>query len=98
MQYAPRLIEQDYGPMRELLEAGELPRTFAEWQEADERQWLRWKSLGNTVQQVDVTSAELSEFCFERGWPRNLISLDRLAWHKMMRGSHHDGPSQDLTE
>jgi hypothetical protein len=87
MQYSPKLLEQDYTAMRELLESGDLPTTFSEWRDGDERQSNRWRLLGQEVQSVDVTSAELSAFCFDRGWPCNLISLDRLAWHKIVRSA-----------
>ena len=79
--FAPMISEADYRPLRELM-SRELPETHEEWLGRDDRQRSRWMELGHEVEYVDVAPSEFLEFCWDRGWPPNLVSLERYVWDK----------------
>jgi uncharacterized protein YndB with AHSA1/START domain len=79
------ISEADYQPLRELM-SRELPETHEEWVGKDGQQRSRWVELGHEVEYVDVAPSEFLEFCWDRGWPPNLLALDRFVWDK--RGRH----------
>jgi hypothetical protein len=75
------ISEADYQPLRELMKR-ELPETREEWLGTDDRLRSKWQELGHEIEYVDVAPSEFLEFCWDRGWPPNLLSLERYVWDR----------------